>query len=449
MGSKSRGGKKDSMFKKYKLVFLFAALICGGLFVQAYYFGDSLNSIGVFSSLFQSDDSPALSLGTTTTSSASTTCKGVVQLFTDINYKGTSAGFALGKYTLAKLQACHIPNDSLSSVKVQSGYRITLYQDDNFGGALITRTADDATLVDDGWNDRASSINVELASAPPPQVNGGSATDWGNVTYTAHNGKNYTLHGYSSSLVSFYVNSKANYSIDQIKKVLGWYGTCKQTYSNLYGSVAGPYFTDHRGVKIATVAVVPDTCGAGCGAGMKAEILQGSWDTMDINKPGDLWIGYYELGRGTHFPFYDHLDALNIGSLIPHYTALQCGRAIGIDIFGTGTKYPGFSKEVNAFKSDTSLTMLEVYKETAAGKQVKRNNTEIIPWDVMAVVFDDLHNQYGIASMKKLFSALSIPGVVTSPQAALCNFEKGVKTAMGQTAVTMLTTKWKLPKCNL
>nr|WP_225319013.1 carbohydrate-binding protein [Cellvibrio sp. KY-GH-1] len=43
---------------------------------------------------------------------------------------------------------------------MQSGYSITLYQHDNFTGNAITKTADDSCLVDEGFNDSASSIVI-------------------------------------------------------------------------------------------------------------------------------------------------------------------------------------------------------------------------------------------------------------------------------------------------
>ena len=35
-----------------------------------------------------------------------------------------------------------------------------MYWDDNFGGTTLVKTADDACLVDDGWNDKASSVQI-------------------------------------------------------------------------------------------------------------------------------------------------------------------------------------------------------------------------------------------------------------------------------------------------
>ena len=45
-----------------------------------------------------------------------------------------------------------------------AGYRVTLYDAGNLTGTSITKTADDSCLVDDGWNDRVSSMRVERVS---------------------------------------------------------------------------------------------------------------------------------------------------------------------------------------------------------------------------------------------------------------------------------------------
>lgn len=85
---------------------------------------------------------------------------GPVQVAQDCDYGGYNVGLPAGSYTLAQLQARGIVNDDISSLRVQSGYSITLYQHDNFTGNAITKTADDSCLVDEGFNDSASSIVI-------------------------------------------------------------------------------------------------------------------------------------------------------------------------------------------------------------------------------------------------------------------------------------------------
>jgi len=90
----------------------------------------------------------------------------VASVYQDCNYGGYTAALAEGSYTLAQLQALGVRNDDLSSLRVNAGYQVKLFQDDNFLGASVTKTADTACLVADGFNDRASSLVVSKVAAP-------------------------------------------------------------------------------------------------------------------------------------------------------------------------------------------------------------------------------------------------------------------------------------------
>jgi hypothetical protein len=85
---------------------------------------------------------------------------GVATTYKDCNFTGSAVGLPVGDYNLAALNSRGILNDDLSSLKVTSGYKVTLYENDNFGGATLVLTADNSCLVGAGWNDRASSIKV-------------------------------------------------------------------------------------------------------------------------------------------------------------------------------------------------------------------------------------------------------------------------------------------------
>lgn len=85
---------------------------------------------------------------------------GPVTVYKDCNYGSTAVSLSSGSYTLAQLQAKGISNDDISSLKVQSGYKVTLYWDDNFTGTTLVKTADDECLVDDGWNDKVTSLVI-------------------------------------------------------------------------------------------------------------------------------------------------------------------------------------------------------------------------------------------------------------------------------------------------
>lgn len=90
---------------------------------------------------------------------------GVATFYKDCNYSGTAVALNTGSYTLSQLNAAGILNDDISSIKVNSGYKVTLYKHDNFGGGTVIKTGDDACLVDDSFNDSTSSLKIETNSS--------------------------------------------------------------------------------------------------------------------------------------------------------------------------------------------------------------------------------------------------------------------------------------------
>lgn len=88
---------------------------------------------------------------------------GVANVFQHCNYTGWTASLPVGSYTLAALQSRGFVNDDASSLRVSSGYEAVLYADDNFTGASVVKFADDSCLVDDGFNDRVTSIVIRTA----------------------------------------------------------------------------------------------------------------------------------------------------------------------------------------------------------------------------------------------------------------------------------------------
>jgi len=89
------------------------------------------------------------------------TSNSAATVYKDCSYGGYAAGLNTGSYTLSQLNALGILNDDISSLKVKPGYKVTLYQNDNFSGSTLVLTGDDDCLVDNSWNDVASSLKVE------------------------------------------------------------------------------------------------------------------------------------------------------------------------------------------------------------------------------------------------------------------------------------------------
>jgi hypothetical protein len=99
---------------------------------------------------------------------------GVATLYQHCSFGGYAVALPLGTYTLAQLQSRGVVNNDVSSIRVNSGYKVTLYDTDNFTGASIVKTSEDNCLVDDSFNDRATSVKVETNT-------GGD--DWANFQY--------------------------------------------------------------------------------------------------------------------------------------------------------------------------------------------------------------------------------------------------------------------------
>jgi hypothetical protein len=81
-----------------------------------------------------------------------------VVLYEDVNYKGRSVSLLPGTY--ASMEQAGFTNDALSSLILPQGFRVVLYEHQNFGGKTYTVTASKSMFTLSGWNDKTSSIAV-------------------------------------------------------------------------------------------------------------------------------------------------------------------------------------------------------------------------------------------------------------------------------------------------
>ncbi|MFG1795826.1 peptidase inhibitor family I36 protein [Nocardia sp. NPDC049149] len=90
-----------------------------------------------------------------------------VQLFTHANYSGGTMSLDVGAYNLEQeSDPDKVGDDTISSVKVASGYQVTVYTDADFQGQSTTFTTDTAYIGDD-LNDKISSLQVTRTSPAP------------------------------------------------------------------------------------------------------------------------------------------------------------------------------------------------------------------------------------------------------------------------------------------
>lgn len=93
---------------------------------------------------------------------------GVATVYKDCNFGGYAVGLPVGNYAYGDLYARGVANEDISSLKVNSGYEVVLYEHDNLTGATLTVPAgENSCLVAQGWNDRTTSLVVRAASSVP------------------------------------------------------------------------------------------------------------------------------------------------------------------------------------------------------------------------------------------------------------------------------------------
>jgi len=77
--------------------------------------------------------------------------------YEDCNYQGASSTLGEGRYDINQIG---IRNDTLSSIKIPRGLKVTIYSD-NFEGAKLELFSDEPCLINKSFNDIASSFVVE------------------------------------------------------------------------------------------------------------------------------------------------------------------------------------------------------------------------------------------------------------------------------------------------
>ena len=85
----------------------------------------------------------------------------IASLYADSDYRGYSKSLGEGSYTQADLAMYGISAKDISSLKVTKGFKVTIYEDDNFNGKSKSYTAPES-FVGEEWND-----NVRVFSRKP------------------------------------------------------------------------------------------------------------------------------------------------------------------------------------------------------------------------------------------------------------------------------------------
>jgi hypothetical protein len=84
---------------------------------------------------------------TAATGTGASACS-VVRVFDDTGYGGQSLELNAGRFDVSHFEGTPVPNDSIRSVCVPPGWRVTLYADSGFAGAHVDLTSSVADLAD-------------------------------------------------------------------------------------------------------------------------------------------------------------------------------------------------------------------------------------------------------------------------------------------------------------
>jgi prepilin-type N-terminal cleavage/methylation domain-containing protein len=90
-----------------------------------------------------------------------------ITLYAEKNFNNSLVSLGVGEYTLFDLNAAagQNINDSLSSIKIPDGYKVIIYEHDNFNGSSYELYSDERNMNfpwwGNFWNDRVSSIKIE------------------------------------------------------------------------------------------------------------------------------------------------------------------------------------------------------------------------------------------------------------------------------------------------
>ena len=83
-----------------------------------------------------------------------------VTLYTDEGYKGKAVTLSEGEYNLSRMGLYNLKDNDMSSLKVTPGFKVTIYEGDNFNGKSKSYIASES-FVGAEWNDKMSSLTVE------------------------------------------------------------------------------------------------------------------------------------------------------------------------------------------------------------------------------------------------------------------------------------------------
>jgi hypothetical protein len=278
------------------------------------------------------------------------------------------------------------------------------------------------------------------------------------VPYQTHNQTQELLHAYPGERVVLLLPRPI--ALRDAQKITKQLDRCAEVYIDLalrpWPQVSLPQFQG-----LASVAVVQETCGAGCGAGGKAEIKYTEFQAA-VAGIGDLtsaltWqVGLYELGRGGQagksptWPFGPALDPAErqdvIGSAMPELVMNICLDKLGWPAAAVqkSVQTKGYPRHRTAVQH--RLQIVEAGLPFADALAQDRPGY-YRGWALSGLLYD-VYVQLGQPALRQLLQALVLraqsQGQAKDTPAVAANLRWAAGQRRGPALLRYLTSVWKL-----
>lgn len=276
----------------------------------------------------------------------------------------------------------------------------------------------------------------------------------------------YTSYGKSVANLNLYRGERmailSPYKLPEadVPQIVRQADTCAAVYADL-SARNWPYNSTPELSGLASIALVDKTCGAGCGAGGRAEIQVNEFRDA-FKRTGDLksaftWqVGFYEFGRAgsSHnypaYPFYAVLDPSEghdvIASAFPEFVMSVCYDRLGITpaVYQNSYKSIGYPRNQHATEHarqywDSALSFTEALSKDRKG--FYRG------WILSGLLFD-VYREFGYDTarqfLRQLAELAAKEGQVKTIAGVGQNLIEAAQATGGERLADYLRQKWRI-----
>ena len=277
-------------------------------------------------------------------------------------------------------------------------------------------------------------------------------------SYTSFHGEHLTLYPYPGQKVALLVPSP---DLDEatLYRIVYTFDAAYDYYHSATGREPGVFY-NYNG--LASIAVVPSTCGAGCAylGATGIELLDtDGYSAWDILYEGVLQrdeydqVTFYELGR--NFWFYgdeiEYKGSDNTGSITTGYAVFM--RFMAMEAAGVtpgpynGIPFTYFESEVKGMLDRYLSNATLNWDNTLRVGQAPANPIGLGATDLFASFLFELRQLFGNSFIEQLWKEVAMRPDAGSTQQAVDNFILASSAASGRNLTTLFTT-WRWPVSN-